>query len=650
MNRSRWTITALVAFFGVGLSFANAQDTLTILHLNDTHSNLASHGPRAADLAGTRGGIARAATVIGMTRLSDPNVLLLHSGDLFVGDLVFNMTFGVPELQILQTLGLDAMAVGNHEFDLTPVALNEALLAAFGAEPHFPLLSANAALDDAGVEPLRSHIRPHLIKNIGNIKVGIIGLTTPEANIISLPSPVVIDTSIDVVLEHEVTALMTAGTTVNILLSHMGRYYDRMIAASTPYLHVIVGGHDHDLLTEPEPVVNPLGDTTWIVQAGAFYGHIGKLQLTVNGTTVRLLEYQAIALDENIPPVPEIDSVANAVEAMIATSTGLGLDAAVATTDEIKARIVPQLAQHYPPAIVQTIQNDAAGLSELSVALPDAREAMTAVGGLMGLAYRSLTRTDLGLTVGGATAQPLASGHVTGFDLFRMIGYGFNTGNALGFNLATFRITGTDLVAGLEWGLSSIEMNDEYFVLGYPLRYTYDATRPAYQRIDSVWIWGESIDPAATYSVTTNEFVLSVLKDYVAPLIGMTISDAYVYTDTTELQALLWYLTGTTGVSDEQDASGVPEVIVLHQNFPNPFNPTTTIAFGIQEPGSIRLSVYDILGREVAVLADGMRAAGEFRETWNASDVPSGLYVCRLRVSSADGSQRQIARKMLLMK
>jgi len=76
-----------------GLLRASAQaqiNTLTVLHVNDTHSNLATLGPRSEDLSGPRGGIARAASLIGLQRATNPNTLLLHAGDLFVGDLFFN--------------------------------------------------------------------------------------------------------------------------------------------------------------------------------------------------------------------------------------------------------------------------------------------------------------------------------------------------------------------------------------------------------------------------------------------------------------------------------------------------------------------------------------------------------------------------------
>ena len=109
-------------------SFAQAQiDTLTILHLNDTHSHLLPYGPKDAEGNWTWGGVARIATLAGMNRISANKVMLLHAGDVFLGDFMFQKYLGVAELEIMKVLEYDAMAVGNHEFDLYPSTLKYVL-------------------------------------------------------------------------------------------------------------------------------------------------------------------------------------------------------------------------------------------------------------------------------------------------------------------------------------------------------------------------------------------------------------------------------------------------------------------------------------------------------------------------------------------
>ena len=76
---------------------------------------------------------------------------------------------------------------------------------------------------------------------------------------------------------------------------------------------------------------------------------------------------------------------------------------------------------------------------------------------------------------------------------------------------------------------------------------------------------------------------------------------------------------------------GVPEAFALHQNYPNPFNPKTTIVFDLPQPGDFSLTVYDVLGREVSVLASGAFPAGRFKAVWDATGFASGVYVYRLQ-------------------
>ncbi|MDX9858076.1 MAG: cohesin domain-containing protein [candidate division Zixibacteria bacterium] len=94
----------------------------------------------------------------------------------------------------------------------------------------------------------------------------------------------------------------------------------------------------------------------------------------------------------------------------------------------------------------------------------------------------------------------------------------------------------------------------------------------------------------------------------------------------------------------------VPDEFVLHQNYPNPFNPETQIGFDLPVSGSVRLSVYNVLGQQVKVLVDGDLVAGSHQVTWNGTDqsgrtVSSGIYLYRLETATA-----ALSRKMMLLK
>jgi len=83
----------------------------------------------------------------------------------------------------------------------------------------------------------------------------------------------------------------------------------------------------------------------------------------------------------------------------------------------------------------------------------------------------------------------------------------------------------------------------------------------------------------------------------------------------------------------------------LNQNYPNPFNPSTQIEFTLSDLQSVSLRVYDMAGRQVAVLVDGVKQAGRHTATFNASDLASGVYFYRFITDT-----QQFTRKMTLVK
>ncbi len=100
-----------------------------------------------------------------------------------------------------------------------------------------------------------------------------------------------------------------------------------------------------------------------------------------------------------------------------------------------------------------------------------------------------------------------------------------------------------------------------------------------------------------------------------------------------------------SGVNGGDAGVSIPFRFALFQNHPNPFNPSTSVGFRLPVPGSVTVKVYDVMGREVAVLADRLFSAGSHRLEWNATGFESGVYFCRIQAGDFTA-----VRKMVLMK
>lgn len=525
---SRFAVIVLLTLVLSNLNFG--QETLTILHVNDTHSMLAPMGPRTSDLKGTQGGISRAAAVILQTKLKERNVLTLHGGDVFIGDLFFNVYFGAAEFGLMNTLGFDAMVLGNHEFDLTPAVLEKSLSAA-NSKGGFAVLSANTILDDPGVQSLKNYVKPYTIKTIGNVKAGIFGLTTPETNVLSQPAPAVISDQAGDVAGRMVAELISQGCSIIICLSHMGISYDRQIAAGVPGISVIISAHDHIATLQPEEITNPEGKTTYLVQANSAYSSIGKLKLLINKDDIKKVDYKLISLDADIP---EDSATALAVK-----------------------KLIEGIEKQYGPVYSQQTGTASEFLDETASGIT-ASGGMhsTAIGRLVTDAFRWKTGTQIAIEAGGSTAQPVYPGPILTADIFRVVGYGFNKVNGLGYRIVTFNISGRDLWAALEGTLSQIGTTDDFFPQVSGMEFDYDPSLPQGSKIKWIRVAGEPVKPEAVYSASANEFLLYALTS----IFGITVTDQNLYEDVTEFQVLKDYISSKGTISLETSKRTSPEV------------------------------------------------------------------------------------------
>jgi len=618
------TLFFFVAFLGA------TEKTITILHVNDTHSHLDAFGPKDFHLNGTVGGIAKAATVIGTIRATEPNVILLHAGDVFHGDFFFNKYLGVPELQLMQQLGFDAMAVGNHEFDFGPDVLAGSLLAAFGTPQNgLPLLAANVIIPDG--QAIKEWVKSSVVLTKAGIKFGVFGMTVPGDPTTS-PAPVVIHSDPELFQDamDAITALQGQGAQIIICLSHLGILYDQALATNVPGIDFILGGHDQIVLEQPMAVPNPGGKQTLILQAGEFYKYVGKLTIKVDDKgSLAAVKYRLLPVTCSTPKDPTIQAVVEGLKKGIEQQYG-------DVYHKVIGIAVKELSRKY----------DEAG------PLRD-----TPLGNLVTDACRRKGKTDISMAAFGFISEKIYAGAIVGADVFRAMSYGFDQASGLGFKLVKIRMNGIELVKGLETTLSFLGLSDDFFLQVSGMRYKYDATQPVGSRVilESIRINGETFNPAADYTVTVNEGIAALL-----PMMGVTATvlealpdfEYTVVRDYIKHLGIVYYKpqgrildvsarnTHRSSAYDEplvmdKSAVGGPGTVVsefqLGQNYPNPFNPTTTIIYAVPTNAHVTLRIFDMLGREVAKLVDEEMPAGRHEATWNATGCGSGVYFYSLR-------------------
>jgi len=597
------------------------KDTLVILHFNDTHSNLFPLAPREEDGSGTRGGIARAVTFIGMNKMLYNNVLTLHSGDFCTGDLMYNCYYGVPELKMLNEIGVDAMTIGLHEFDLNPSTLCNSLKLSGIESDGLKITCANIILTDEAVYDLCEFIKPNIIKEYGNFKVGIFGITTPEINTYSQPFPAQIDENLVGIANEQVTNLLNEDCDFIICLSHLGIDLDKFLVQNVPGINLIVGGNNHYCFEQPIIERDMFGREVRIVQAGAFYSHIGQLKLAFDQNGYEFVDYEMVPLDESIVEDENTISELNNLCCTMESTYGFKVHEPIA----FAAGYFEEVAEN----LYQDIPHD------------------TPIGHLVTDAFKWTTGTDIGFTAGGATAQPIYAGPVTPEDIFRMIGYGFNTSNGLDYKITTFNISGEQLYKGLESCLALIQNNDEMLPHFSGMKVTFDLNRNVGSKITSIEIENKIFHPYETYSVTTNEYLLKMLET----ILAVQVSDIVIYNSVSEFQAVMEYviyqqlIVPYGGIVEMNERSIDPAEFLLMQNFPNPFNSETNIVYQLKKDSHVILKVYDLLGREVRELVNSYEFQGIHKIKFRADDLSSGIYFCNL-----NSNGRSICKKFILLR
>lgn len=248
---------------------------LTILHTNDTHSNIDPF-PSNHSKFPNMGGVSKRYELINKIREEEEHVLVLDAGDIFQGTPYFNKYGGVLEMKLMSEMGYDAATMGNHDFD---AGLDGFLKAKQYAK--FPFLCANY---DFSNTILKDQTQANVILKKGGIKIGIFGIgvelkglvpDTKYGNTIYLDP---LETA-----NQQAEILKKKGCDLIICLSHLGFEYatdkvsDRVLARKTKNIHLILGGHTHTFLEKPVEEKNLNNETVLINQVGWAGLQLGRL-------------------------------------------------------------------------------------------------------------------------------------------------------------------------------------------------------------------------------------------------------------------------------------------------------------------------------------------------------------------------------------
>lgn len=254
---------------------------ITILHTNDTHARIEPFPESASNHAGM-GGVARRAALVGKIRNENPDSLLLDAGDVFQGTPYFNKYNGELDYEVMSRMGYDATTIGNHEFDNGVDGFEEVM-----DKARFPIVSSNY---DFGTTRMGLRVQNYIIRQAGGVKIGIFGLGIAFDSLVlphlhkgvSYVDPVKVSAEMVSHLKgyHECDML--------ICLSHLGYRYedkrvsDRIVAQKVDGIDLIIGGHTHTFMDEPELFEKPDGNRTWISQVGFAGIVLGRMDFYFN--------------------------------------------------------------------------------------------------------------------------------------------------------------------------------------------------------------------------------------------------------------------------------------------------------------------------------------------------------------------------------
>lgn len=635
---------------------------LRLIHNNDGESKIV---PSTLEDGTSFGGAARFAFIVDSLRSQDVATITLSSGDNFLPGTAFNASLaraeGLPlyDSEVLNTIGYDALVIGNHDFDFGPDILQRVIEETAPTNPTF--LSAN--LDFSGEPGLQAlfdagRIAKGTIVMVNGDSVGVVGLTTPALPTISSPRNVTVDNMIRAAAQTEVDALTAEGVNKIILISHLQSINEELaLAGELTDVDVIIAGGGDELLTNdpanalggqevfasyPIDTLDADGNTVYVVTTPGEYRFVGNLLIEFNdaGEVVRIAdESDVIPVLGDEPVNPEIAAIQDSIELY---NAGLG-DNVIAITE--------------------------VDLDGLRTSI---RTMETNLGNLIADAYLwyFADRFDefdfdpnvpvISVQNGGGIRNNniiAANSELTELTTFEILPFS-------NFVSVLEPISPTELKSVLENGVSRIEFGDGRFlqVGGFSVVYDSSAMAGVNQIIDvtlddgTIIVEDGVVSPAAPdVYVVTNSFTAAGGDDFdeFAALSFQNIGPSYQ-------RVLFEYLLAEDGVNgvvtaEAYPAGGEGRIVELttstdglnlddlnFSGFPNPFGNEVNISFDLPGADFLEVGLYDVSGQLVTMLTSGQAPGGTNTLTANTNGLPAGSYVLLVQYGNRIGSAQLI--------
>jgi 5'-nucleotidase len=398
-----------------------------------------------------RGGLARVATLVRELRRESPHTLFVLAGDTLSPSLLSTLRQGAQMIEAWNALGLDLATFGNHEFDFGPTVLTQRM-----GESRFAWVSSNV-LDRATGAPLGA-ARPWLRRDFDGVRVGVIGLTTPDAAKTS-------NAGAGVQFEEPIAAARAALAAVGavdlrVAVTHLPLREDRALADALP-IDAILGGHDHDpMLHEPGRAV--------IIKAGSDALNVGQVEYEVRCGAVIARRQRLIAVDERLAEAPDVAALVQQQATLLARE----LDTVVgATAAPLEARESVTRRQETP------------------------------LGRLFADLMRERVGAQIGLLNSGAIRgnRVVPAGPITKRDIRQLLPFS-NT-------VTLLEVSGEALRAALERSVDELPRPTGHFLQTAGLRFAVDPARPPGQRIGGIEVDGRPLDPAGRYRVAVPDYL-----------------------------------------------------------------------------------------------------------------------------------------------